>query len=300
MFLSDRFMIECDHKGENCHHWYHGDCVGITPTEGRRLESQGEPFICPFCATVPSLPPFTSANAPNFTWGSSTITGSIFCEQIHKAYESIVHWRHNLFLVPFGSVGSHFVIELAKLYESYGSASAMECIALKAAMVLPPLLLQKPHRQSKSREHIKCLERRLQLWREGDITTLLDEGLTIQQHLKHSRHIVSAVFDCLNGDLICRTVIRVEGSAGPSGVDALGWRRLCTSFRTASSDLCHSLASVARHISTSFIDPDTLQPLLNCRLIALDKNPGVRPIGIGETSRRIIAKAVLQVVKQDI
>ena len=108
------------------------------------------------------------------------------------------------------------------------------------------------------------------------------------------------IFDCLNGDLIRRTAIRVEGSAGPSGVDALGWRRLCTSFRTASSDLCHSLASVARRISTSFIDPDTLQPLLNCRLIALDKNPGVRPIGIGETSRRIIAKAVLQVVKQDI
>ena len=90
---SDRFMIECDHKGEKCYHWYHGDCVGITPTEGRRLESQGETFICPFCATVPSLPPFTSANAPDFTWGSSV--GSIFCEQIHKAYESIVHWRHN-------------------------------------------------------------------------------------------------------------------------------------------------------------------------------------------------------------
>ena len=80
----------------------------------------------------------------------------------------------------------------------------------------------------------------------------------------------------------------------------MGWRHLCTSFRTASSDLCHSLASVARRISTSFVDPDTSQPLLNCRLIALDKNPGVRPIGIGETSRRIIAKAVLQVVKQDV
>ena len=60
------------------------------------------------------------------------------------------------------------------------------------------------------------------------------------------------------------------------------------------------MASVARRISTSFTDPDALQPLLNCCLIALDKNPGVRPIGIGEISRRIIAKAVLQVVKQDV
>ena len=108
------------------------------------------------------------------------------------------------------------------------------------------------------------------------------------------------IFDCLDSDLIRHTAVRIQGSAGPPGVNALGWRHLCTSFRTASSDLCHSLALVAKRISTSFTDPDALQPLLNCRLIALDKNPGVRPIGIGETSRRIIAKAVLRVVKQDV
>ena len=75
---------------------------------------------------------------------------------------------------------------------------------------------------------------------------------------------------------------------------------VCTSFRTASSDLCHSLALVTRCISTSFTDPEALQPLFNGRLIALDKNPGVWPIGIDETSRRIIAKAVLHIVKQDV
>ena len=106
-----------------------------------------------------------------------------------------------------------------------------------------------------------------------------------------------AIFDCLDGDLIFRTAVCIEGSTGPSGVDAMGWRHLCTSFRTASSDLCHSLALVARHFSTSFTDPEALQPLLNCRLIALDKNPGVRQIGIGETSRRIIAKADLSTSK---
>ena len=35
-------------------------------------------------------------------------------------------------------------------------------------------------------------------------------------------------------------------------------------------------------------------------MIALNKNPGVRPIGIGEAARRIIGKAILKVIKCDI
>ena len=35
-------------------------------------------------------------------------------------------------------------------------------------------------------------------------------------------------------------------------------------------------------------------------VIALDKDPGVRPIGIGEVCRRLIGKAVLTVIKSDI
>ena len=37
-----------------------------------------------------------------------------------------------------------------------------------------------------------------------------------------------------------------------------------------------------------------------CRLIPLDKNPGVRPIGVGEFLRRIIGKAILSVIKPEI
>ena len=36
------------------------------------------------------------------------------------------------------------------------------------------------------------------------------------------------------------------------------------------------------------------------RLIALDTNPGVRPIGIGDTASRIIAKAILNIARQDV
>ena len=95
--------------------------------------------------------------------------------------------------------------------------------------------------------------------------------------------------------------MHTTASAGPSGIDAHGWRRLCTSFKGGSNDLCHSLALVARRICTSYVDPKSISPLsLACRLIALDKNPGVRPIGIGDTAWRIIAKVVLSIVKPDI
>ncbi len=54
---------------------------------------------------------------------------------------------------------------------------------------------------------------------------------------------------------------------------------------------------MAGRICSFYVDPTHIKPLLASRLIALDKNPGVRPIGIG---RRIIAKAVLTIISTDI
>ena len=64
----------------------------------------------------------------------------------------------------------------------------------------------------------------------------------------------------------------------------LGWRRLCTRFKGTSGDLCASLASVARRICSSYVNPALVAPLLACRLIALDKHSGIRPIGVGNSS----------------
>ena len=67
------------------------------------------------------------------------------------------------------SVGKSFVAEMAKLYDSFASGSALESIALTATIILLILLLvlQRPHKRSKSKEHTKCLERRLKIWRDG-------------------------------------------------------------------------------------------------------------------------------------
>ena len=74
-------------------------------------------------------------------------------------------------------------------------------------------------------------------------------------------------------------------------MDALGWSRLYTSFKTASDDLCHSLALSARRLCIDLLYPTITALLLACRLISLNKNPGVCPIGIG---------AILTVTRDDI
>ena len=59
----------------------------------------------------------------------------------------------------------------------------MECVALKATMVLPAPR-QKPHAKSKAKEHSTHLECRLNLWEKGDINSLVIEGRTIQRQLE--------------------------------------------------------------------------------------------------------------------
>ena len=64
---------------------------------------------------------------------------------------------------------------------------------------------------------------------------------------------------------------------------------MCTAFHRTSSDFCNSLAAFTHRICSNFIDPSGLAAFITCRLIPLDKKPGVRPIGICETVQRLEA-----------
>ena len=57
---------------------------------------------------------------------------------------------------------------------------------------------------------------------------------------------------------------------------------------------------MACRLCTTLVHPDGLSAFVACHLIPLNKNPGVRPIGIGELSWRIIAEAILKVVGNDV
>ena len=60
----------------------------------------------------------------------------------------------------------------------------MQPIALKAAIILLALGLQKPTQKSKTKDHKECLAKRLVLWKEGETSKLLREGRIIQKRLK--------------------------------------------------------------------------------------------------------------------
>lgn len=72
---------------------------------------------------------------------------------------------------------------LADLFCSYGEASTMKLVVLKATMVMPILLLQKPHAWLRTQDHVPCLKRQMILWAMGNIDALVQECKTIQGQL---------------------------------------------------------------------------------------------------------------------
>jgi hypothetical protein len=92
------------------------------------------------------------------------------------------------------------------------------------------------------------------------------------------------------------------GSAGPSGLDSDGWKRILCSrqFGTKSKALCDAVANLAKILSSTYVNPMYIHAYTACRLVPLDKKPGVRPVGIGETLRRIIGKAIMAITNSEI
>ena len=64
-------------------------------------------------------------------------------------------------------------------------------IVFKAIMVMPSLLLQKPSQKSKSKDHLRALEWRLELRESGEVMELLNESDTIQKNMKATNKMTS-------------------------------------------------------------------------------------------------------------
>ena len=111
------------------------------------------------------------------------------------------------------------------------------------------------------------------------------------------------IFDSITPELIRMIAIKTKGAAGPSQLNADEWRRILATktYGTEGVDLCKSIARLTKMLCVEDIDdPDSISALMACRLIPLNKCPGLRPIGIGEILRRIVSKAVTWVLKSSL
>ena len=95
--------------------------------------------------------------------------------------------------------------------------------------------------------------------------------------------------------MIKKHTMRTSRGAGISQQEDALWHKMVTAHKETSTALATALALVAQRLVTEFVDPVGLEALLANRGIAIDKCPGLRPVGVGEIARRIIGKAVMEV-----
>ena len=111
-------------------------------------------------------------------------------------------------------------------------------------------------------------------------------------------------YEEINGALIYKIAREIKVAASLSNLDANGLRRILTSLLSGnnSQDLCNAVALMAKKLcSKRYCGSDgSLGALLACKHAPLDKNPGVRPIGIGEVIRRIVGRAVVRTFRKNI
>ena len=99
----------------------------------------------------------------------------------------------------------------------------------------------------------------------------------------------------LSHTVIKQVASRLHGAAGLGGTDAPTLKSWLLRHRKASDNLCSALARLTTWVANQLVPWAAIRALMSNRLVALDKKPGVRPIGIGQIWRRFIAKLVLAV-----
>ena len=148
-------------------------------------------------------------NSDNTTTGDMVDPTARFADAIGGAYEQVIHWRRNLFNVPYGAAGADFIDEVSALLRGFADGNRLRAIAWKALCVACHVLLQKPHASCSSAAFSQHLSRRLLLWKAGKVSDLLEESMCIQTHLPDAterRQTVSSSKPGLSDTLFSRLV----------------------------------------------------------------------------------------------
>ena len=91
------------------------------------------------------------------------------------------------------------------------------------------------------------------------------------------KQVQPIAFNTIDADLVKQAAVRKRGGAGPSVLDANGWRRILIikQLGTSFTDFCKAITEVVRKLCTADNISPSIVTFLACCLITLDKNPGL-------------------------
>ncbi|KAI2504762.1 hypothetical protein MHU86_9698 [Fragilaria crotonensis] len=101
---------------------------------------------------------------------------------------------------------------------------------------------------------------------------------------------------CVTQDDVEAISPRLAGAAGPGGTDAVDLANWLLRFGRESEALREEMAAWTNWLANTSPPWAAYRAVMANRLVALDKQPGTRPVGIGEVYRRLWAKCLLKAI----
>jgi hypothetical protein len=107
-------------------------------------------------------------------------------------------------------------------------------------------------------------------------------------------HLPTAVPILVTQDDVEALAPRLSGAAGPGGTDSVDLSNWLLRFGRESEALREEMAAWTNWLANTQPPWAAYRAMMANRLVALDKEPGTRPVGIGESYRRLWAKCLLK------
>ena len=96
-------------------------------------------------------------------------------------------------------------------------------------------------------------------------------------------------------DMVTAVAGRLSGGGGPRGTDSVSLQQWLLRFDAASAELRLIVGDFVEWLGNGRPPWAAYWALMSGQLIALENHPGIRPVGVGETWRRMMAKCLLRV-----
>ena len=167
----------------NCEHTFHQKCLKMHANLYKEITTSGRDWTCPSCIPVEEDHSTNDSQRGTLKWGTMLGIDEINNE-IEKIHLKITTWKKNIFQVPKGKAGNSFIAECTNLLKQINDKTKWEPVAMNQLIIFMPLMLQKPSRRSKRKDHAKYLLKRLEQWKNGQLKDLMSEAEEIQKRME--------------------------------------------------------------------------------------------------------------------